>query len=356
MRDLPPERLVAALRAHGAAAPLAQEIAVAVHKRGVRDLAGLGLSAAKRARLAEAFALEPLLRIETERVAADGTRKLLFRTRAGAAFETVLLQTATGRTLCLSSQAGCALACAFCATGRLSLAAHLTAGEVLESFALAQESAGARVTDVVFMGQGEPLHNYDAVIDAARALNDPRGPCLSKKRITLSTSGLVPAIRRYTDAAHPWRLHFSLHSAVPETRARLMPIETRHPLPELIAAIRDYQERRAVPWVTLQYVALPGVNMDDRHVDALGERLAGLRYILNVIPWNEADTGAGLRAPTWAEVKRFTTALRRLRCPVKIRYSGGKQEGMGCGQLSAETVAAHGTHGHLTAPPGIFTG
>jgi adenine C2-methylase RlmN of 23S rRNA A2503 and tRNA A37 len=127
-----------------------------------------------------------------------------------------------------------------------------------------------------------------------------------------------------------------------------------HRLPEVLAAFREYQRAGAVPWITVQVTALPGVNMDDEHVDALGRELAGLRYIVNVIPWN--DTGGEFRAPTWAEVKDFTTRLRRLRCPVKIRYSAGKREGMGCGQLSAETMAFAAEAGHMVAPPGIFTG
>jgi 23S rRNA (adenine2503-C2)-methyltransferase len=165
--------------------------------------------------------------------------------------------------------------------------------------------------------------------------------------------GLPHAIRRFTRERRPWRLHVSLHAAIQATRERLVPLARRHPLPELLDAVRAFQAETGRRWVTFQVVAIPGVNMDDRHVAALGEALQGLRYILNVIPWNEAD--GPYRPPTWAEVKTFTTALRALRCPVKIRYSGGKQEGMGCGQLSAEQVAAPATGGHLLAPPGIFS-
>ncbi len=133
-----------------------------------------------------------------------------------------------------------------------------------------------------------------------------------------------------------------------------MPIARQHRLPELLDAMREFQTRRGVPWLTLQYVAIPGVNMDRRHVDALAVELRHLRYILNVIPYN--DVGAGFRPPSWAEVKEFTTRLRVLRCPVKTRYSAGKREGMGCGQLSAELVATSAAEGHLAAPPGTFTG
>ena len=211
-----------------------------------------------------------------------------------------------------------------------------------------------RFSDVLFMGQGEPLQNYDAVMAACGNLNHQYGPGIGRKHISISTSGLVPQILRFAAEKQRWRMYLSLHAAVQETRAALMPVARRWPLPELLDAMRTVQRACAMPWLTFQYVAIPGVNMDDRHVDALATELWGLNYILNVIPWNEID--APYRPPTWAEVKDFTTRLRRVGCPVKIRYSAGKREGMGCGQLSAETVAVEATAGHSLAPPGIFTG
>jgi 23S rRNA (adenine2503-C2)-methyltransferase len=333
---------------------LARRLALAIHRRGALDWDELGIGRAARARLEARFAFGPLLVLDDDRAAADGTRKLTFRTRSGEAFETVLIRNRDARTLCVSSQAGCALGCTFCATGRVGLLRNLTAGEITESVLRTERQAGVRVTDVVFMGQGEPLHNYDGVMDACENLNHDLGPAIGKKHISVSTSGLVPEIRRFTAEGRRWRLYLSLHSAVQETRAEIMPIARRYPLDELLAAMREHQHRRRIPWLTLQYVAIPGVNMDARHVEALARGLADLRYILNVIPYN--DAGAGYRAPTWAEVKEFTTRLRALGCPVKTRYSAGKQEGMGCGQLSTELVATKASEGHLAAPPGIFTG
>ena len=132
-----------------------------------------------------------------------------------------------------------------------------------------------------------------------------------------------------------------------------MPVARTNPLRELLQAVREHQQALAVKWVTFQYVALPGVNMDQEHVDALARELVGIRYILNVIPWN--DTGQEFRAPSWDEVREFTAKLRALNCPVKVRYSAGKQDGMGCGQLAAETLTFATTGGHMAAPPGIFT-
>lgn len=340
LRDVSPEELP-------------RHVALAVHKRGARTWEELGAGHGTIAALQRRYRFGPLLTQVSVTVARDLTRKYVFEIATGETIETVLIHNRNARTLCVSSQAGCALGCTFCATAQVGLLRNLTAGEITESVLLSEREAGERVTDIVFMGQGEPLQNYEAVMDACTILNHDLGPCISKKRISISTAGLVPQIRRYTDEARPWRLYLSLHAAIQETREEIMPIAARHRLPELLDAMRQYQTRRGIPWVTLQYVAIPGVNMDQRHVDALGKELEGLRYILNVIPYN--DVGAGYRPPSWAEVKEFTTRLRALKCPVKTRYSAGKQEGMGCGQLSAGLVATNATAGHLAAPPGTFT-
>jgi len=333
---------------------LKKHIALAVHKRGARNWEELDAGRKTVAALARRYRFGPLLATKSVKVAEDGTRKCVFRTLTGETIETVLVRNRQARTLCVSSQAGCALGCAFCATARVGLLRNLTAGEITESVLLSERAACERVTDIVFMGQGEPLCNYDAVMEACTILNHDLGPCISKKRISISTSGLVPQVLRYTDEARPWRLYLSLHSAIQATRERIMPIARRHRLPELLDAMRAFQTRRGVPWLTLQYVAIPGVNMDQRHVDALAQELRHLRYILNVIPYN--DVGAGFRPPSWAEVKEFTTRLCALKRPVKTRYSAGKREGMGCGQLSAELVATPAAAGHVAAPPGTFTG
>jgi len=332
---------------------LARRVALAVHCRGKGTWEELGLGRAALARVQDRFSFGPLLENAAVRVADDGTRKYLFRARSGDLIETVLIRNRNAVTLCVSSQAGCALGCTFCATGRLGLIRDLTAGEITESVLRSERQAGARVSDIVFMGQGEPLHNYDAVMDACTNLNHDLGATIGKHHISVSTVGLVPQIHRFTDEGRRWRLYLSLHSAIDETRARLLPVARRYPLREVLGAMRAYQQRRAVPWITLQYIAIPDVNMDQCHVDALRRELKGLRYILNVIPLN--DAGGDYRPPSWSEVKEFTTRLRALRCPVKTRYSAGKQVGMGCGQLSADHIAIRASGGHLAASPGTFT-
>lgn len=355
LRDLEPAGLRAVLCELGVRHPtaLTERIFIAVHRGGAFTWEEAGLGAALRERLDERIRFGPLLTPAGSRTAADGTRKFLFGLGTGEVIETVLIHNLRAKTLCVSSQAGCALGCAFCATGRIGLSRNLTSGEILESIQRTAMAIGVRISDIVFMGQGEPLHNYEHVMSACRVLTDRRAAAISAKRITISTAGLVPQIRRFAAERQPWRLYLSLHSALQETRSQLMPIARVHPLPELVSAMRTYQETCDVRWVTLQYVAIPDVNMDRRHMEALRRELAGLRYILNVIPYN--DAAGPFRSPSWTEVRAFTTLLRELGCPVKIRYSGGKQEGMGCGQLSAEQVALVPTGGHVQAPPGIFS-
>ncbi|MHC4940038.1 MAG: 23S rRNA (adenine(2503)-C(2))-methyltransferase RlmN [Planctomycetota bacterium] len=350
LRDLPIPDLFRLLHDAGIAPQHARVLVPAIHRHGARTWEELKLKDGKRARLEARARFGPLLQHAGSRTAPDGTRKDLYRLASGDVVETVRIQNLKSPSLCVSSQAGCALDCSFCATGRLGLRAHMTPGEITESVLLQPEP----VHDVVFMGQGEPLHNYDAVMTACANLEHDLGPCLSRKKITISTVGLIPQIERYTREGRRWRLHLSLHSAIQQTREQLIPAARANPLPDLMAAMEAFQQSAGWPWITLQYVAIPGVNMDGEHVDALVDLLAPMRVILNVIPWNE--TGTGYRAPEWSEVKEFTTKLRRIGCPVKIRYSGGKQEGMGCGQLSGEAVETPASGGHLCAPPGNFTG
>ncbi|MCG3135670.1 MAG: Dual-specificity RNA methyltransferase RlmN [Planctomycetes bacterium] len=361
LRDIPADRLAASLAAAGfeRADALAHRLGIAVHRDGALtwdDLGLAGIGRFVRASLSERFRFGPLLEVVGEREADDmHTRKWMLRLRTGEVVEAVAIRHWADHTLCVSTQAGCAMACGFCATGRLGLQRNLSPGEITEAVVHAQRAIGARITDIVFMGMGEPLHNFDATIAACVNLNHASGHGIARKRITISTSGLVREIRRMTAEGMRWRMHVSLHSAIQETRERIMPIARTNPLPDLVAAVRERQQALGTDakWVTFQYVALPGVNMDDRHVDALGRELEGVRYILNVIPWNETD--GPFRAPGWDEVKDFTTRLRRLGCPVKVRYSAGKQDGMGCGQLAAETIAVTPREGHMIAPPGIFT-
>ncbi len=264
--------------------------------------------------------------------AADGFRKYLFRLPDGVRVEAVRIPLYdTHHTLCLSSQAGCALACAFCATGRLGLERNLESWEIVSQFLEVRADSSRPITGAVFMGQGEPFHNYAAVLQAAYALCDPAGGRVDARRISISTAGVVPMIRRYTAEGHKFRLCVSLNAAIPEKRAWLMPIERGHPLDELVDAVREHAARRGR--VTIEYVMMGGVNVGEEDALALGRLLTGIPLRLNPIDVNDA-TG-GFRPPTAEEWRLFRDALARTLPgqPVVRRYSGGKDEHAACGML-----------------------
>lgn len=235
-------------------------------------------------------------------------------------------------TVCLSSQVGCAMQCAFCATGRLGLTRNLAPWEILSAFCTVRDEAPGRVTGAVFMGQGEPLHNYDAVLQAAKVLSDPCGGRIAREAITISTVGLVPQLRRYAEEGHDYKLIVSLTSAVPERRVALLPVAGRTPLPELVAALRGL---RHAGRLTLAWVTIGGVNTGDDEVAALREHLGDLRWQLNLIDVNDP----GFARATPEELRAFLDKLQVLKVPVVRRYSVGRDQDSACGMLAAKASA-----------------
>jgi 23S rRNA (adenine2503-C2)-methyltransferase len=269
--------------------------------------------------------------------AADGFRRYLFELPDGARVEAVRIPLYdTHHVVCVSSQAGCALACAFCATGALGLTRSLASWEIVRQLQRVRADSARPVTGVVFMGQGEPFQNYDAVLDAAYALCDPAGARIDARRISISTAGIVPMIRRYTAEGHKFRLCVSLNAAIPEKRRALMPVERGFPLPELADAIREHAARRGR--VTVEYVMLSGVNVGEEDAAALGALLRGVPIRLNPIAVNDA-TGR-FRPPGEDEWTRFRDALARELPgqPVVRRYSGGQDEHAACGMLASRVA------------------
>jgi 23S rRNA (adenine2503-C2)-methyltransferase len=266
--------------------------------------------------------------------ARDGFRRYLFALPDGARVETVRIPLYdTHHVVCVSSQAGCALGCAFCATGALGLTRSLASWEIVRQVQRVRADSALPVTGVVFMGQGEPFQNYEAVLDAAYALCDPAGGRIDARRISISTAGVVPAIRRYTAERHKFRLCVSLNAALPAKRAALMPVERGFPLPELVAAIREHAALRGR--VTVEYVMISGVNVGEEDALALGELFREVPIRLNPIAVNDA-TGR-FRPPDEAEWTRFRDALARALPgqPVVRRYSGGQDEHAACGMLAS---------------------
>jgi len=266
---------------------------------------------------------------------SDGFVKYLFRLHDGAVAEAVRIPLEReGRfTICVSSQAGCAMGCDFCATGRLGLRRSLEAWEIVAQFVAVRDEAPGAVTGALFQGQGEPLHNYDNVLRAAEILAHPCGGRIAAEAITISTVGLVPAIHRFARERRPYRLIVSLTSAIEERRRALVPAASAWPVAELADAVRAYQ-RAAGGRATVAWVVLGGINTGRDEVDALRALFAGVPLRLNLIDVNDARPD-GYRRATPAEWSSFRDALRTLEVPVVRRYSGGAAKHAACGMLAS---------------------
>jgi 23S rRNA (adenine2503-C2)-methyltransferase len=272
----------------------------------------------------------------------DGFEKLLLRASDGALHEAVRIPLhKPGRfTVCLSSQVGCAMGCTFCATGRLGLTRNLLAHEIVAAFVAVRETLAPseRLSGAVFMGQGEPLANYDEVIQAARVLSDPCGGRVEAKAISISTVGIVPMIRRYTDEGHKFRLIISLHSALADKRRSLLPIAGAFALDDLADAIRAYQ-RSIHDRVTIAWCVMGGTNTGADEVRALRAMLEGVPIRLNLIDVNDARPD-GFRRAAPRELARFLDELQVLQQPVVRRYSGGSKRHAACGMLASVATAS----------------
>lgn len=288
----------------------------------------------KRA-VTERFAWDRLEVLERVEDPDDGFVKYLFRSPDGALSEAVRIPLEKeGRfTVCLSSQVGCAMACDFCATGRLGLSRNLKTWEMVAAFLTVRDECPGRLAGAVFMGQGEPLANYDEVLRACRVLSHPCGGRVARESITISTVGLTEKIRRYTREGHKYRLIVSLHSAVPERRRALLPVVGQRSLDDLAAAIREHAEQRGGR-VTVAWTLLGGVNTGDDEVEALRALLGDVPLRLNLIDVNDARDD-GYRRASDDERDRFVDALQVLDAPVVRRYSGGQRRHAGCGMLAA---------------------
>jgi 23S rRNA (adenine2503-C2)-methyltransferase len=267
--------------------------------------------------------------------APDGTVKYGVSLPGGGTVETVCMTQRDRITLCASSQVGCALMCGFCLTARMGLIRHLTPGEIVGQIALIQEDQNLRDRpfNIVFMGMGEPLHNYDGVVAAFRLLVDPAGFAVAKRRITISTSGLAPAIERL--AAEPMRprLAVSLNATTDATRERIMPVNRKYPLARLLAACRRFAAATGERF-TFEYVLLAGVNDSDADVLRLAKLLRSNPAKLNLIPFNAVPGWLPYRAPDRSRIVAIRDRLLGMGLPVGIRWSRGAEARAACGQLA----------------------
>ena len=289
------------------------------------------LPKALRNLLKEKALLSPLHKLKSVQ-SEDGTRKFLHRLQDDHTIETVLIPERDHLTLCISSQVGCAMNCAFCATGKQGFVRNLTPGEIIEQVILAKRSLEDpdRLKNIVLMGMGEPLANYEAVIKALKNLIDPDGMNFSHRKVTLSTCGLVPEIRRLGRDITV-NLAVSLNGADDDTRSRLMPINRKYPLAQLIEACKSFPlpNRRMI---TFEYILIKDVNDRDRDAYNLCRLLSGLRAKINLIPLN-ADPASSLSPPSMDKILHFQKILVDRHFTAIIRKSKGRDILAACGQL-----------------------
>jgi len=309
-----------------------------VHQSGESDFARMtDLAKSAREMLAEEAEVAPPPMIG-DSVAADGTRKWLLDVGNNNAVETVFIPEASRGTLCVSTQAGCTMACQFCSTGRQGFNRNLTTAEIVGQLWWANKALGATrggdrvISNVVLMGMGEPLLNFDNVLPALRLMLDDHAYGLSRRRVTLSTVGIVPMIDRLRDEC-PVALAVSLHAPDDALRSRLVPVNEKYPLRELLAACRRYLERSPRDFITFEYVMLAGVNDSDAHARALVELVADVPCKFNLIPFNPFPH-SGFRRSSPEAIRRFAERLLAAGIVCTTRRTRGDDIDAACGQLA----------------------
>jgi len=339
--ELSPEELVTVFEGWGQPAYRARQVWEWLYQHKVTSFTQMTtLPQAVRDLLEARFRIGNL-ELVTEVHSTDGqTVKYLWRLADGQMIESVLMEyDGVRRTACLSTQAGCAMGCVFCATGQMGFARHLTAGEIVEQavqIARRLEVQGERLSNVVLMGMGEPLHNYDATLRAIAQLNDAAGLNIGQRHITLSTVGLVPAIRRFADERLQVGLAISLHAATDDERNKLLPVNKRWPLAKLMEAVRYYIDRTGRR-VTFEWALIAGENDTVEQAQKLGQLLLGLKCHVNLIPLNPTDGYAG-RPSAPARIETFQAVLRSYRIGSTVRVRRGIDIRAGCGQLKAQVL------------------
>ncbi|WP_073250679.1 23S rRNA (adenine(2503)-C(2))-methyltransferase RlmN [Cryptosporangium aurantiacum] len=342
LADLDPAERREAVSALGRPAYRAKQLSAHYFGRLTTDPAAMtDLPAADRESLAEAFL--PRLLTSVRSVACDdgSTRKWLWRTFDGALVESVLMRYPDRATVCISSQAGCGMACPFCATGQNGLTRNLSTGEIVEQVMVAAREmakTGDRLSNVVFMGMGEPLANYKRVLAAFHRITDaaPDGLGLSQRSVTISTVGLVPAIKRLTAEGINATLAVSLHAPDDELRDTLVPVNSRWKVAEVLGAAWEYAERTGRR-VSIEYAMIKDVNDQPWRADLLGRLLAGRLAHVNLIPLNPTP-GSDWDASPKAVEREFVHRLRAAGVPTTVRDTRGREIDGACGQLAAAEV------------------
>ncbi len=321
----------------------AQQVLKWIHHQGVRDFQDMtNLGKTLRDRLSETAEIAPPI-IDSQQDSADGTRKWAIKVAGGALVETVLIPEGDRATLCVSSQVGCSLDCKFCSTGKQGFQRDLTAAEIIGQVWLAidsydgwQSGKGRVVTNVVMMGMGEPLLNFDNVVSSMELMCDDLAYGLSKRKVTLSTSGVVPALDQLADFSDV-SLAISLHAPNDAIRDQIIPINKRYPIANLLSSARAYidaqMDKKRV--VTIEYTLLAGVNDQVEHAQELAQLLDGFPCKINLIPFNDFPQ-SGFKRPSGNAVSRFWKVLMEAGFIVTVRTTRGDDIDAACGQLVGE--------------------
>lgn len=317
-----------------------------VYQRREQDFDRMSsIGKAVRPLLSSALCFSPV-QTRARPISSDGTRKYLFELDQGDMVESVMIKQPKRMTLCVSSQVGCAMMCAFCRTGTMGLKRHLTASEIVRQIVAVIDDAknfDDMFQNVVFMGMGEPLHNYAELVRALKILRDGSGLNLSGRRITISTSGLVPQIIRFGQEGLDVNLAVSLNATTDEVRSVVMPVNKRYPLETLLAALRDFPLKRRKR-ITIEYVMLGGVNDTDADLRRLPKLLHGIPCKINLIPYNE-NAGLGFSTPDRSQIVTWHESLLAKGIETTIRWSKGVDIDAACGQLASESRQRRGKSG-----------
>jgi len=345
IQSLDPAGIEAALVERGQPKYRAAQVLRWLYQKRVTSFADMSdLPAALRADLAAAFTF---VRLENLRTlgSEDTTRKYLFKLPDGALIESVLIpaspalygEASDRRTLCVSTQVGCAYGCKFCASGLDGFSRNLSPGEIAGQLIEAERLSGERVSNLVFMGMGEPLANFANLMRAIDIINSPWGIGLGARHITVSTSGLAPQIRQLADQPRQIRLAISLHGATDEVRGQIMPVNRKFPLAELLDACA-YHASKKKQHVTFEYILIEGVNDEPAHAADLARVAKQVRAKVNCIPYNSVE-GLEWKRPSEARQDAFMAVLERARIPATIRREKGHDIAAACGQLRRQQTA-----------------
>ena len=336
LAELDLTELEAALESRGYERFHARQVYRWIYKRGVTDVSKMtDLSRSLRERLDAEFTLSTP-RVVGDDLSIDGTRKLVFELADGRRIESVFIPDTPSMTFCISTQVGCAMACGFCLTGKMGLVRHLTAGEIagqVRALATATGMLDHRF-NIVLMGMGEPLHNYDHTMKALRMLRAEEGLAISPRRVTLSTVGLVPGLDRLALEPLMPNLAISLHATTDEQRTALVPLNSKYPLASILEACRRFPLKKRSR-ITFEYVMLDQVNDTPEDARRLARLLSGIKSKVNLIPLNPAP-GIPYDRPSDERVDRFAQILADRHLTVSVRKSRGRDIRAACGQLIVE--------------------